>query len=928
MLRPSQSRVLLTGSTGFLGTQTVRRLVSLGDSHIFALVRARDHSHARMRLRRAWHEQPELLRALDNQVTAVAGDICREDLGLPVDAFEDLSSHLTHIIHTAADLRLHAPLEELCQVNLQGTRNLINLAERAVENRVFQRFSHLSTAYVAGRRNGWIPEEPDINDPGGGDAGFWSAYEESKSAAESALRASRVPFSIFRPGMIVGDSHTGEIKTFNTLYVLLKFYLTGRLRLVPTRSDLVLNMIPVDYVAQAVIDLTFNPQAKGRIFHLTAPHDSLPTIQHLLDEVRRWACQHLDVRLARSLFVPAAPLIQRLARFYSRTRPEKLQVLLTLAPYLDEQHRFSRENSDAFLGSYALDWKEYLPHLLAYAVRYGFFHRSERTVHEQVVYRLKSRRYPVSCFDITPEGVRKKSTSDLGRDISSARRALLASGVCPGDRVALVGLNSSRYLTLETAIGLAGAVSVPFYYTSPPQEIKTLLADCGARILFIGTPHLVIPLAEANLQVELISFCRSSQTLPPGMASWEVFLKRGEKGLHNPEAPVDFSALATIRYTSGTTGIPKGVTFTHAHLRWLAECMASLPSWTDRTRRVRYLSFLPMNHVVEGILGTLSPYYAPAALELYFLEEFSQLARGLRRSRPTIFFSVPRFYEKLWCRFGSGFLGKTWLRIRSKRMRQVLRPLVRRLFLHKAGLDRCSQLIVGSAVCSRQLIRDYQDLGIEIHNAYGLTEAPLVTLNRLGRNRPDTVGEPLPETVIQIAADGQVRVRGPQVTPGYFEPDLESPVRDGWLETGDIGFLTAEGSLVLTGRKKELIINAYGKNIDPLGIEARLRSIPEVSEVMLVGEGRPCLAALFWVESDCDPKTIALAVRQINKDLSRPEQIKKWAMLRNDLSVGSGDLTANLKLKRELLVCRYREVIDSLYRGIRHPFVLHLGQSE
>jgi long-chain acyl-CoA synthetase len=246
-------------------------------------------------------------------------------------------------------------------------------------------------------------------------------------------------------------------------------------------------------------------------------------------------------------------------------------------------------------------------------------------------------------------------------------------------------------------------------------------------------------------------------------------------------------------------------------------------------------------------------------------------------------------------------------------LRRTLRPVVRRAVLRRAGLDRCAQLITGSAPVDEQLLTSFRELGVEIHNAYGLTEAPLVALNRLGRNQIGTVGEPLPDTQVRIADDGEVLVRGPQVTTGYVDEEVQ-PVRDGWLLTGDLGHLTAAGSLVLDGRKKDLLKTAYGKYLQPSKIEAMLRRIPGVAEAMVVGEGRPFCAALLWVDGTPDPTMIDSAVMDANRRLSHPEQVKRWAVLPDDLSIEAGDLTANLKLRRHRAEARFGGVIDALYQ--------------
>jgi long-chain acyl-CoA synthetase len=224
---------------------------------------------------------------------------------------------------------------------------------------------------------------------------------------------------------------------------------------------------------------------------------------------------------------------------------------------------------------------------------------------------------------------------------------------------------------------------------------------------------------------------------------------------------------------------------------------------------------------------------------------------------------------------------------------------------------------------------NFRELGIEIHNAYGMTEAPLVTINRVGRNRLDTVGEPLPQTQVQICEDGEIKVKGPQVTVGYFDKNLDPPFKDGWLMTGDIGNLTLEGSLVILGRKKEVIKTSYGKCIYSGKIESMIRELPGVSEAMLVGESKPYCSALAWVEKKhCNESTFAEidnAFEEMNKRLSNPEKIKKWALLANNLSIEAGELTPNLKLKRMVISQKYAKTIDLLYSGSKTESEVHIG---
>jgi len=942
--------VLLTGATGFLGAQIARRLLHEEEATIIALVRGDNDAAAAHRLARGWWDWPELAAAAGQgtRVEVVAGDVSSPSLGLDGATYARLVERITHIIHSAADLRFGAPLGEMRRTNLQGTANMLDLARAVQRDHGLHRYAQVSTAYVAGARSGAIAEADLV-----GAYGFTNTYELSKYESERLVQAAKaeLPISVFRPGMIAGGSDTGEIRTFNTFYFPLRLYMTGRLRVVPASRSLLVNIVPVDYVADAVVRLTFHPGAEGLNFHLTAPTEMLPQVDELLAFVRSWAREHLGVRLPRSVFVPltlphpryrpdqgGAEGSQALANAPA-LRSSELGGLLTLLPYFGERKRFQRDNVDRLLGPYTLEWREYLPRLLAYAVDQGFMHRSDRTVHEQLLARLRSKRRPVTYFDIVEGNVIRRSAGDMRREIAMATGGLSALGVRAGDRVAIVGLNSTRYLALDAAIGLVGAVSVPLYYTSPPAEIDHILVASGARLLLIGAPATMERLGEIQTNLPVISFCRELVPAQPGreVVSWETFLALGAGAPAPRQAPVGFGDLATLRFTSGTTGRPKGVSFQHQHLRWMGQTVASLLSWRARNREVSYVSFLPMNHVVEGILATYSPYYLPAALNIYFLEDLRQVQAVLPRLRPTIFFSVPRIFEKIWEALEQNPVGRLYASLSDGLPKRALGALLRRQTLTRTGLGRCEQLITGCAPCGEELLRRFRDLGIEIHNAYGMTEAPLVTMNRLGANRLGTVGEPLPQTEIRLADDGEVLVKGPQVMAGYFDQqaggEAARPFLDGWLRTGDLGYLTPEGSLVLTGRKKALFKTSYGKYVQPAKVEALLREIPGVGEAMLVGDERPYCVALLWAQSarlDADAgQRIDHLVGRTNHHLSHPEQVKRWAVLANDLSIEAGDLTANLKLRRQAVAQRLEGVVSGLYNGMASSqAVLHIGEAE
>jgi long-chain acyl-CoA synthetase len=929
-------KVLLTGATGFVSAHVAAQLLKETEHSIIALVRGTDKETATRRLSRTWWDWPELAGAIGGRVKVAVGDVSESMLGLSGSEYQELVETLTHIIHTAADLRLDAPIEELRKTNVGGTINVLNLARAVHKHHGLTRLSHVSTAYVAGGRTGDI-SEASLSD----EAGFYSKYEVSKYEAERLVQQekSELPVSVFRPGLVVGDSRTGAIKTFNTLYFPLKLYLNKRPTFVPIDPSIRVNMVPVDYVANAIAKLTFNPEAAGLNFHLVTPWDKLPSVRQLIEFLGTWATERLGMKLPRPVFLPM-PVPATRARYkaqgkLNRESKSVLDALLTIVPYFNESRRFRRDNIDRLLGPYDFRWQNVFKSMMDYAVSKGFLHRSERTVYEQLMFRLKSKSMPVTYCDIVEGKIIKHDTSRVREEILATAGAMRSMGIVKGDRVALVGLNSTSYLTIDVAIGLLGAVSVPLYNTSPPAEIEQILTSSSAKLLFVGVPSIIARLDEMAAAIPVISFCRKPPEHMPTrtVTGWEEFLSLGKNIRIDSTAPVIFSDLATIRYTSGTTGQVKGVCFDHENLRWLAEITCDMMnSWRAQNVDLTYVSYLPMNHVVEGIIATYSAYYAPSPFLLYSLEDINYLPATLRKIRPHVFFSVPRLYEKIWESLLKSPLGRKYIHTREGAGRNFLRFILRRGVLKKAGLDRCAQLIVGSASISEDLLRNFRDLGIEVYNGYGLTEAPLVTINRLNENRIDTVGVPLPHTIIDIAEDGEIIVHGPQVARGYLNGHSLTPFSGGNLHTGDLGYMTDSNSLVLHGRKKDIIVTSYGKNIHPIKIEAMLRGIPGVSEALMIGESKPFCAAIIWADRANQEliSSIDGAIKKINAQLSHPEQMKRWAILTDHLSIEKGEITASLKLKRFEVQHRLSNIVDALYSG-KSPSVppgIHFGRME
>ncbi|HYB48274.1 MAG TPA: long-chain fatty acid--CoA ligase [Streptosporangiaceae bacterium] len=558
------------------------------------------------------------------------------------------------------------------------------------------------------------------------------------------------------------------------------------------------------------------------------------------------------------------------------------------------------------------------------------------------------------------------TASQFAGEVIALAKGLVAAGIGAGDRVALMSHTCYEWTLIDYAIWAAGAITVPVYETSSAEQAEWILSDSGARACFVETVGFEQVIDGFRDRVPAVEHV---WRIKPGAAEGEASLAYltelgaavGDDVITERVAATRASDLATVIYTSGTTGRPKGCELTHENLL-AAVRNAFLGPLTvvTETRDANTLLFLPLAHVFARIIevGCIE-----AGVVLGHCGDLAALVPALASFRPTFVLAVPRVFEKVYNsaeqkaisqRKGAIFGRAARIAIAySQALDSPGRPafglraqhaLFDRLVYTKlrAALGgRAEYVISGGAALTERLCHFFRGIGVTVLQGYGLTEtSAAAALNRPDRNKIGTVGQPLPGVGIRIAEDGEILISGRLVFPGYWRNETatrETFADDGWFRTGDVGGLDEEGFLTITGRKKELIVTAAGKNVAPAVLEDRLRSHALISQTMVVGDGKPYIAALITLDAEAlepwkerhgkpagatiatlrdDPDligTVQAAVDEANQAVSRAESIRRFRILPDDFTQENGQLSVKMGIRRSVLYKDFASDIDALY---------------
>lgn len=564
------------------------------------------------------------------------------------------------------------------------------------------------------------------------------------------------------------------------------------------------------------------------------------------------------------------------------------------------------------------------------------------------------------------EGGGWKSTNwgTYSDQVTRAGRALIALGLEPGDTVCILGFNRPEWTIMDLAAMGAGGAPAGIYTTCSPIEVRYIIAHAEAPLVLVENEEQwrKVKAERANMpQLKHVVTMKGAPAIADDMVmSWEEFMAKGdeveEKVYLDRVAGLVPHALATLIYTSGTTGPPKGVMLSNHNLAWTASCAVEI---TEPTPADRSLSYLPLSHIAEQMFTLHVP--ITTGSRVYFAESIEAVPENLKEVQPTIFFGVPRIWEKFQVGIAAKLKDATGLKAKLVKWAMKVgwetnkRPggnkgvqyrLANKLIFSKLkpaiGMGNTRVCVSGAAPIAREVLEFFASLDIIVLEVYGQSEdSGPTSFNTPTKYRFGTVGPVLPGVEVKIAEDDEIMVKGPNVFLGYYkEPEATAEtLSDGWLHSGDLGAFDDDGFLNITGRKKDIIITAGGKNITPKNLEASIKNHPLIDEAVVIGDRRRYLSALVTIDPEAGkawaaangedastlPKSAKLRasiqahIDEINENFARVEQIKKFTVLHRNLSVEHGELTPTLKVKRAKVSDHFSDEIEAMYAEEDEP---------
>jgi long-chain acyl-CoA synthetase len=557
------------------------------------------------------------------------------------------------------------------------------------------------------------------------------------------------------------------------------------------------------------------------------------------------------------------------------------------------------------------------------------------------------------------------SSSEVWNRVKHLSLGLKALGLKPKDKIVIVAENRPDWTMTDFAIQCLGAVAVPIYPTLMPEQIGYIIRDSDARMVVCSNKALwdrIAPVRESLTDVSRFIIFDPEGTegaiaLDDVIAEGKAAAAEGTDDFEKTARAVQPGDLASIIYTSGTTGIPKGVMLTNANFLHNIKALSDL---VDFNNTDRILSFLPLSHVLERMCMFAFLYTGSS---IAYAENIETVAANLIEARPTIMVSVPRLFDKIYAKVidqilaGSALKKKIFfwaVKVGKKHGRKRLahepipaflgfqyalaRKLVYSKILAKTG-GRVRFFVSGGAPLSKDIAEFFYLLGLTVIEGYGLTEtSPVIACNTIEGVKFGTVGRPLAGVEVKIAPDGEILMRGPNLMKGYYKKEAETreAIVDGWFHTGDIGFLDDEGFLVITDRKKDLIVTAGGKNVAPQPIENLLKTNPYIANAVVVGGSRKFISALIVPDFDkleayaraadiafgsreeliTNPEIRNFMLAEVTRstpNLAQYERVKRIALLDHDFDIEKGEITPTLKVRRSIVEQKYKPVIDAIY---------------